>query len=67
MSQLTAATRNRLPASAFGEPKARKFPMEDKEHAVRAKGRAKQQLNRGALSQHAYEAIVAKANRRLGT
>jgi hypothetical protein len=66
MSKLTAATRNRLPASAFAQPGKRAFPMENKARAIAAKGRAKQQEKRGALSPGAYEAIVAKANRKLG-
>jgi hypothetical protein len=37
--------------------------MPDREHAINAKGRAKQQLKKGKLSRSAYEKIVAKANR----
>jgi hypothetical protein len=66
VAQLTSKERNKLPKSAFGEPGARKFPMEDRGHAIAAKSRAKQQENRGALSKGAYEAIVTKANRKLG-
>lgn len=65
MSKLNAAQRNKLPASAFAEPAKRKFPLTDSQHDVEAKGRAKQQLNRGALSPHAYESIVARANKKL--
>jgi hypothetical protein len=36
MAQLKAAARNRLPASTFGEPKERKYPMPDKSHAGNA-------------------------------
>ena len=36
--------------------------MPDREHAINAKGRAKQQLKKGKLSRSAYEKIVAKAN-----
>jgi hypothetical protein len=64
MSKLTGAKRNKLPPSDFAGPN-RTFPDKDRGHAVAAKGRAKQQLNRGALSQHAYEAIVGKANKKL--
>jgi hypothetical protein len=66
MSQLTSKTRNALPKSDFGLPGQRKFPMPDAEHAAVAKGRAKQQENRGALSAGAYKSIVSKANRKLG-
>jgi hypothetical protein len=64
MSKLTAATRNALPKSEFAG-KDRSYPVDTRNRAIDAKGRAKQQLNRGALSQHAYEAIVGKANRKL--
>ena len=66
MADLTAKTRNALPAKDFGEPAARKFPIENKSHAVDAKGRAKQQLNKGRISQAAYEKIVSKADAKLG-
>ena len=58
-----ALKRNKLKKSQFGLPGKRKYPMPDKEHAVNAKGRAKQQLKKGRLSRAAYEKIVAKANR----
>ena len=37
--------------------------MPDKKHAANAKGRAKQQLEKGKLSRAAYKKIIAKANR----
>jgi len=58
-----ALKRNKLKKSQFGLPGKRKYPMPDKEHAVNAKGRAKQQLKKGRLSRAAYEKIVAEANR----
>jgi len=36
MSKLTTAERNKLPVSAFGLPKLRKFPLIDKEHVLSA-------------------------------
>lgn len=66
MVKLTSAERNNLPASAFGDPKHRKFPEEDRGHAIAAKSRAKEQENKGALSSEAYQAIVAKANKKIG-
>ena len=39
MARLTAAERNKLPSSAFAEPKERKYPMEDKSHARNALAR----------------------------
>jgi hypothetical protein len=75
MAKLKAATRNALPARAFGMPDARKYPMEkkvggklvpDKKHAADAKGRATTQVARGNLSEAAAARIRAKANRMLG-
>ena len=54
---------SKLKRSQFGLPGKRKYPMPDREHAINAKGRAKQQLKKGKLSRSAYEKIVAKANR----
>lgn len=58
-----ALKRSKLKKSQFGLPGKRKYPMPDKQHAVNAKGRAKQQLRRGKLSRAAYSKIIAKANR----
>ena len=66
MAELSTARRNKLPASSFGEPGSRKYPMPDRSHAANAKSRAKQQLTKGNLSESEYETIVAKANRKLG-
>ena len=69
MADLTAKTRNALPAKDFGEPATAHAPVPDREqesHAVDAKGRAKQQLNKGRISQAAYDKIVSKANAKLG-
>ena len=58
-----ALKRSKLKKSQFGLPGKRKYPMPDKEHAVNAKGRAKQQLKKGKLSRAAYEKVIAKANK----
>jgi len=50
MAKLTAASRRRIPASQFGEPKQRKYPMPDRSHAADAKARATQQVKKGRLS-----------------
>jgi hypothetical protein len=55
MAILTAAKRNKLPKSEFGEPGEDKYPMPDWQHAANAKSRAKQQLNRGKLSRDEYD------------
>lgn len=60
---MKAEKRRKLKRSQFGLPGKRKYPMPDKEHAVNAKARAKQQRKRGKLSKSAYDTVVAKANR----
>jgi hypothetical protein len=66
VAKLAAAARNRLPDSAFGQPKQRKYPEEDKGHAANAKARATQQVKKGKLSPAAAARIRAKADRILG-
>lgn len=66
MSKLDAAARKRIPASEFGLPGMRKYPMNDPEHAVLAKGRATEMQRKGRLSPASAEKIRAKANRMLG-
>lgn len=66
MAKLTSARRRRLPKSAFGLPGSRGYPMEDKSHAVRAKGRATQAVKAGRMSRSTEAKIDAKANRKLG-
>lgn len=66
MAVLKAAARNKLPASSFGLPGERKYPMPDKNHAAKAKGRATQMVNKGKLSPASAARIRAKANAILG-
>ena len=66
MAVLNAAKRNSLPASEFGEPGSRKYPMPDKSHAANAKARASQQYAKGGISKSQLSTIDAKANRKLG-
>lgn len=66
MSKLKASRRNRLPASEFGLPGSRKYPMPDRSHAANAKARATQQVKAGRLSSGQAAKIRAKANRILG-
>lgn len=63
MAKLKAATRNKLPASDFGLPGSRKYPMPDKSHAANAKARATQMVKKGKLSQASKAKIDAKANK----
>ena len=64
--KLSAAKRSKIPKGEFAEPGERKYPIEDKAHAVNAKSRAKQQFNRGRISQSLLAQITSKANRKLG-
>lgn len=66
MAVLTSKGRASLPKSSFGLPGAKKYPVNDKAHAVNAKARATQQANKGALSSSAKSQIFAKANKVLG-
>ena len=63
MAVLKAKRRNALPASKFGLPGSRKYPMPDKSHAANAKARATQMVKRGKLSSGQAAHIRAKANR----
>ena len=65
MAKLKAATRNKIPSSEFGLPGSRKYPMEDREHAILAKGRAKQMLKKDKISESTYEKIRRKAKSRM--
>lgn len=64
--KLNAAERKKIPASKFGLPGSRKFPMPDKSHAANAKARATQGVKAGTLSPASAAKIRAKANRILG-
>lgn len=66
MAMLKASTRNALPASKFGMPKERKFPIEDRAHAANAKARATQMVAAGKLSPGTAAKIRKKANALLG-
>jgi hypothetical protein len=66
MAKLKAAERKKLPAKDFGEPKARKYPMEDKAHARNAKSRASELEKKGKLSPAEKSKIDRKADRKLG-
>lgn len=66
MAKLKMSTRDKLPASEFAMPKARKYPMPDKSHAVNAKARATQMVKKGKLSPGQASMIRAKANKMLG-
>lgn len=65
MSKLTAKSRNTLPANAFALPE-RKYPIEDRAHAVNALARVTQQVNAGNISSSDAAKVRAKANKKLG-
>jgi hypothetical protein len=65
MDVLTTSERNALPRASFGLSGKKAYPMPDKSHAVNAKARAKQMLNKGKLSNAAYRKIRAKADKKL--
>ena len=65
-AKMKAKQRNALPASKFGEPGPRKYPVNDQAHAANAKARATQQVKKGNLSASEAAKIKAKANKVLG-
>lgn len=65
MAKLTAATRKKLKTSEFALPDERKYPIQDKKHAVNAKGRVVQQFNKGNISATKKATVVRKANAKL--
>lgn len=66
MATLSAKARKKLPASSFGEPGKRAYPMPDKSHAANAKARASQAVKAGRMSKATEAKIDAKADRKLG-
>ena len=66
MGIILSNARKGLPASDFGLPGSRKYPMPDPSHAADAKARATQQVKAGNLSSSQKSAIDAKANKILG-
>lgn len=62
MAKLDTAARNALPAKDFAEPQARKFPVNDRPHAINAKARGAQMAARGIMSRGTLAKIKAKAN-----
>jgi hypothetical protein len=55
-----------MPASKFGMPGSRKYPMPDRAHAGNAKARATQMVKAGKLSPATAAKIRKKANALLG-
>ena len=63
MATLTSKKRNALPATEFALPKERKYPLNDRSHAINAKARSEQMENQGRLSPSMKHKIDAKANK----
>lgn len=63
MTKLTTEQRKNLKKSEFGEPKERKYPMPDKNHARNAKARASEMEHKGKLSKSQEKRIDAQANK----
>jgi hypothetical protein len=63
MAKLTSKQRKRLPTAQFALPKERKYPIQDKTHAVAALGRSKQHAT--PAQQRAIKAKVCSRYRDL--
>jgi hypothetical protein len=61
--KLTTKARSKIKKAAFGIPSERKYPMEDKAHAVNAKARATQMVKKGKLAESTAKKIKAKADK----
>jgi hypothetical protein len=77
MAKLTAKQRAKLPSKKFGLPeKARSakskkesgnYPIPDKDHAISAKSRSREQRTAGNLTKDEFERINRKADKVLDT
>jgi len=65
MAKLTRQARDKLSKNEFAIPSKRKYPINDRSHAINAKARASQQVTKGNLSKSMEKKIDAKANRLL--
>lgn len=63
MSRLTAAARRALPASAFGWPSAREYPVTDRAHVGPARARVTEELRRGRLGPRQAHDIRARIDK----
>lgn len=63
MAVLSSGMRKDMPSNEFGMPGSRKYPMSDRTHAMNAKARATQMVNKGKLSPASAAKIRAKANK----
>lgn len=65
MGVLTAKQRNKLKPSQFGDPKNRRYPLENPAHDRNAKARASEMEHKGAITKRKEETIDARADRAL--
>lgn len=65
MAKLSTAARKAMPASEFGLPGTRSYPMPNASHAANAKARASQAVNAGRMSKSTEAKIDAKADKKL--
>ncbi len=66
MAKLTYKQKKSFPASTYGLPKEKKYPMPDKAHARSAKSYASKEEHAGKLSPSQKATIDRKANAKLG-
>lgn len=65
MTKLTTKRRKKLPASIFGLPEQRKYPIDTRARAANAKARATQQVEKGNLTSSEKAKIDKKADKKL--
>lgn len=63
MTKLTTKARKALPKKDFALPGERKYPVNDRGHAIAAKSRATQMVKAGKLSKAQEKKIDSKANK----
>ncbi len=63
MATLSTKARKAIPKKEFALPGERKYPIENKSHAINAKARASQMEKAGKLSPSSKTKIDAKANK----
>ena len=63
MAELSTKARKKLPDSKFAEPDERKYPIEDKPHALNAKARAAQAVKAGRMSKAEEKRIDRRADK----
>ncbi len=62
---LTSEKREKMPASQFGQPASKGFPMNDQEHARLAVGGATRSYRAGNISKSTEERIQGEARGKL--